>query len=222
MPVQKQRPQVRELVRRHPDRRKAIFHQQLQQHRLYCLGHQWSPTPQDNSGTPFYGKGDPVTDSVKIGSGIILLAVAAIGGWGYVYLNVNPGDQGRDADLWIAHHPTQYPPLPPGFQPPVVPSTTQLAAALSNMKLDTTWTKSDVASIMTVNFTIHNQNAFSVKDIAIKCVLSAPSGTIIGSIDRVVYQRVEPGEANHIDDFNMGFINSQTKSAYCSITGVVD
>jgi hypothetical protein len=163
-----------------------------------------------------------VTDSAKIGSGIILLAMAAIGVWGYLYLNVNRGDEGRDADRWIEQHPTQYPPTPAGWKAPVIPSKAQLAAALSNIKLDTAWTKSTIGSILVVNFTVHNKNVFSVKDIAITCLTSAPSGTILGSIDRVVYQRVEPGETKHIDDFTMGFINSQTTATSCSITGVVD
>jgi hypothetical protein len=90
-------------------------------------------------------------------------------------------------------------------------------AAISNTKLDFTWSKEGFGNVMEANFTINNKNDFAVKDVEIRCVSSAPSGTVIDSNTRVIYERFEAGKIKRITKFNMGFINSQAKSTSCSI-----
>jgi len=94
-------------------------------------------------------------------------------------------------------------------------------AALSNMTLDFTWSKEGFGNVMEANFTVHNKNAFTVKDIEVRCVSSAPSGTVIDSNTRVIYERFEAGKVKKIEKFNMGFINSQATSTSCSIRDLV-
>ena len=62
---------------------------------------------------------------------------------------------------------------------------------------------------------------FAVKDIEVRCVRVAASGTVIDSNTRVIYERFDAGKIKRIKEFNMGFINRQAKSTSCSIKDLV-
>src|SRR5437764_358360 len=82
-------------------------------------------------------------------------------------------------------------------------------AALREIKLDFKWSKSGFGNIMEADFTITNPTSYKVKDLEIECVHSAPSGTVIDSNTRTIYEVVEPRSKKVIKNFNMGFIHSQ-------------
>ncbi len=89
------------------------------------------------------------------------------------------------------------------------------------MKLDFAWSKQGFGNVMEANFTVHNENDFAVKDVEVRCVSSAPSGTVIDSNTRTIYERFEAGKVKRVAKFNMGFINSQATSTSCSIRDLV-
>ena len=75
--------------------------------------------------------------------------------------------------------------------------------------------------IMTANFKIHNTTAHAFKDFEITCDHSAPSGTVIDSNKRTIYEIIPANGTKSIRNFNMGFINSQAKRSSCQITDLV-
>jgi len=79
------------------------------------------------------------------------------------------------------------------------------------------WYKDGFGSVMTATFTIKNDGDKDVKDIEIKCVHSAPSGTVIDSNNRTIYEIVPAHKSRTFRNFNMGFINSQASSSSCGI-----
>jgi hypothetical protein len=72
--------------------------------------------------------------------------------------------------------------------------------------------KSGFDSILSVNFSIHNTNAFDVKDIVVYCSGFAPSGTHIDDNERTIYQVVKAGQTKRINGFDMGFLLSQVRN----------
>lgn len=93
--------------------------------------------------------------------------------------------------------------------------------AMANVKLDYNWFISGFGSVMEADFTIKNNSKYTIKDIEIKCTHAAPSGTVIDSNTRVIYETVEPGKTKKIRKFNMGFIHSQVKKSGCVVTDLV-
>jgi hypothetical protein len=83
---------------------------------------------------------------------------------------------------------------------------------LENMK----WSKD--FSMMELSVTIKNNSEFALKDFAIDCEHSGPSGTVMDSNRREIFEIVEAGKSKRIKNFNMGFINSQAVSTACVIT----
>lgn len=71
-----------------------------------------------------------------------------------------------------------------GTTPPIV-DTKQLA--LSETTLTYHWHKGGFDSVMIADFVIKNNSAYSFKDFEIKCTDYAPSGTLIDSNDRTIY-----------------------------------
>lgn len=82
------------------------------------------------------------------------------------------------------------------------------------------WSKSAYGSVMEATFTIKNTLPFAVKDIRVKCSHSAPSGTVIDSNERVIYEVIKAKKARTFREFNMGFIHSQATRSGCRITDV--
>jgi hypothetical protein len=83
------------------------------------------------------------------------------------------------------------------------------------------WQKAGFGNVMEADFTIKNTTGNIVKDVEIKCVHTAPSGTVIDSNERTIYERWEPGETRTIIKFNMGFIHDQAKSSTVVIKNCV-
>jgi hypothetical protein len=94
-------------------------------------------------------------------------------------------------------------------------------ALLHRVKLDFKWHTDGFGNIMMANFTIKNPTQYRFKDFEIKCTHSAPSGTVIDSNSRTIYQTVEPTSTKVIREMNMGFINSQATRSGCQITDLV-
>jgi hypothetical protein len=75
-----------------------------------------------------------------------------------------------------------------------------------------------VGNVMIADFTIENPTRYRFKDFEIKCTHSAPSGTVIDSNTRTLYEIVEPKSKKIIKQMNMGFIDSQAARSDCEIT----
>jgi hypothetical protein len=79
------------------------------------------------------------------------------------------------------------------------------------------WSKEGFGNVMLANFTIKNSSAFDLKDIAIRCTHAAPSGTVIDSNERTIYDIVKASSTRSFREFNMGFVHSQAKSSGCRV-----
>jgi hypothetical protein len=79
------------------------------------------------------------------------------------------------------------------------------------------WYKDDFGDIMMANFTIQDNSDTAIKDIEIRCDHSAPSGTVIDSNTRTIYEIVKAHSKRTFKNFNMGFIHSQAASSSCVI-----
>jgi hypothetical protein len=86
---------------------------------------------------------------------------------------------------------------------------------------DWSWHKEGFNNIMEADFTITNGSRFDIKDIKIKCVHSAKSGTQIDSNTRTIYDVIKAGETRQFRKFSMGFIHSQVESSSASIQDFV-
>jgi hypothetical protein len=83
------------------------------------------------------------------------------------------------------------------------------------------WTKEGFGNVMEANFVIRNKLPWPVKDLEVRCDHSAPSGTLIDSNTRTIYERIEANQTKRIYKFNMGFIHSQATRSGCRIVSVV-
>lgn len=92
---------------------------------------------------------------------------------------------------------------------------------LRNVKLDFKWHKDGFGNVMIADFTLKNPTEYRFKDFEIKCTHSAPSGTVIDSNSRTIYETVGPKSTKVIKEMNMGFINSQASTSNCQITDLV-
>lgn len=77
------------------------------------------------------------------------------------------------------------------------------------------WTRGGFGSVMLVTFTLKNENHYNVRDVQIKCDLSGKSGTVIGSVEQTIFERLV--DTKTFSDVNMGFIPGQTNSVNCSV-----
>jgi hypothetical protein len=102
-----------------------------------------------------------------------------------------------------------------------VPAPDPKEALLRNVKLDFKWHKDGFGNIMIADFTLKNPTEYRFKDFEIKCTHSAPSGTVIDSNTRTIYETVEPESTKVVKEMNMGFINSQASRSGCEITDLV-
>ncbi len=92
--------------------------------------------------------------------------------------------------------------------------------ALSLTKLQYTWEKTGFGSVMEANFIIDNRSDYTIKDITIKCVHFAKSGTIVDSSTASIYDIVKAKSKKKVNQFNMGFIHRQAASTNCEIIDV--
>jgi hypothetical protein len=83
------------------------------------------------------------------------------------------------------------------------------------------WVKEGFGNVMEANFVIRNRLPWPVKDLEIRCEHSAPSGTMLDSNTRTIYERFEANQTRRINKFNMGFIHSQATRSGCRVVSVV-
>lgn len=83
------------------------------------------------------------------------------------------------------------------------------------------WRSVAGGNVMEATFKIRNKGTKAFKDIEIKCVHAAASGTEIDSNTRTIYEIVKPGETKEFKNFNMGFIHSQAKSSKATIRNAI-
>jgi hypothetical protein len=106
--------------------------------------------------------------------------------------------------------------------PVATPSASNADQALRNVEIAKwSWQKGGFDSVMIATFTFKNNNDFPVKDVTVRCVHTAPSGTVIDDNTRTIYERIEPHKKHTVRDFSMGFIHSQANRSSCQVTGVV-
>jgi hypothetical protein len=82
------------------------------------------------------------------------------------------------------------------------------------------WRKEAFGNVMEADFTIENMLSVNVKDIEIVCTHSAPSGTVIDSNTRTIYDLIGAGKTRVFRNFNMGFIHSQANRSSCEVVDV--
>jgi hypothetical protein len=78
------------------------------------------------------------------------------------------------------------------------------------------WRKDGFGNVMTATFRLRNTNSFAVKDVVVRCVHSAPSGTKVDSNTRTIYEIIKPKAEFLARDVNMGFIVSDASRSNCS------
>jgi zinc-ribbon domain len=93
-------------------------------------------------------------------------------------------------------------------------------ALLRDVKLEYKWYKEGFGNVMIADFSINNPTQYRFKDVEIKCTHSAPSGTVIDSNTRTIYEIVEPKSTKVIKQMNMGFIHSQASRSGCDISNL--
>ena len=91
---------------------------------------------------------------------------------------------------------------------------------IRDTKLDFAWSKGGFDSIMMADFTVHNSSQYRFKDVEIKCDNYAPSGTVVDSNTRTMFEMFEPHSTKKIKQMNMGFIHSQAARSGCQITNL--
>ncbi len=90
-----------------------------------------------------------------------------------------------------------------------------------SLKLEYTWSKEGFGNVMEATFTVRNRSHNGIKDLEIRCIHSAPSGTVIDRNTRTIYDVVPAQKSRTFENVNMGFINSQAHRSGCEITDFV-
>jgi hypothetical protein len=83
--------------------------------------------------------------------------------------------------------------------------------------LNFNWSKGGFGTVMLLNATIKNTSTVAIKDLTIKCVHFAPSGTNIDSNTQTLYELIGPGKTRRFRNISMGFILSQASQSSCKI-----
>jgi hypothetical protein len=81
------------------------------------------------------------------------------------------------------------------------------------------WSKEGLGSFMVADFSIKNTSDYDLKDISIRCRHSAPSGTVIDSNERTIYEIIKAKTIKPIRHFSMGFVHSQAARSGCEVVG---
>ncbi len=89
---------------------------------------------------------------------------------------------------------------------------------VSIVKFD--WHKGGFDSVMIADFTIKNANTFPVKDLTISCKTRAGSSTVISEPSTTLYEVIHAKESKRFSKVSMGFIDTQSTRAGCTIDSV--
>jgi len=87
--------------------------------------------------------------------------------------------------------------------------------AVSIEKVD--WRTGGFDTVMLLSGKINNKGKSDVKDVRIKCELYSNSGTQVSEVSAVIYEIVKAGKSISLKDHNMGFVNTQSSRAGCSV-----
>lgn len=79
------------------------------------------------------------------------------------------------------------------------------------------WKKDGFGSVMIASFIIHNDNQIAVKDIKVACSSSGPSGSVIDSNARTIFEKIEKRSYLEVSKLNMGFIRSEVVDTKCKV-----
>jgi hypothetical protein len=91
---------------------------------------------------------------------------------------------------------------------------------LANFRIRSfSWQKEGFGAIMMATFVLHNDNPMPVKDIEVTCSSSGPSGSIIDTNSRTVFDVVRQNSFLQVDKINMGFVRSEAVETRCQVTG---
>jgi hypothetical protein len=82
---------------------------------------------------------------------------------------------------------------------------------------DWEWGKDTFDTVMLASFVITNNSCWDIKDIDIRCSHVGPSGTVINSSVRTIYDVVPAHGSRVFKDINMGFIHSQASKSRARI-----
>jgi hypothetical protein len=100
------------------------------------------------------------------------------------------------------------------------PESLSRSDILANFKIRSfSWQKEGFGTAMTASFFLHNSNPMPLKDIEVTCLSSGPSGSVIDTNSRTVYEVVGQRSFLQVDNINKGFIRSEAVSTKCGVTG---
>ena len=86
--------------------------------------------------------------------------------------------------------------------------------SLSMISMD----KTGFGNVLEVTMRITNRNRYAIKDVTVRCEHAARSGSVIDYNSRTVYEKIGPSENTIVQNFNMGFINTQATKSACEVT----
>jgi len=105
---------------------------------------------------------------------------------------------------------------PAAFSAPLSPHADTVKA----VKLtDWDWQETRLGMV-SVDAHIVNLSKHNVKDIVITCAQFGKSGTKIKAVNETLFQVLNAGEAVDVKEWNMGFMDNQTDSVSCKVTGL--
>jgi len=80
--------------------------------------------------------------------------------------------------------------------------------------------KGGFETVLVLNGSIKNSSDYAIKDADIKCTLSGPSGTDVGSVRETLYEVIPANQSKRFRELNMGFMGStQVAKFNCEIVG---
>lgn len=72
-------------------------------------------------------------------------------------------------------------------------------------------------NVLSMSLTIGNSSPVEFKDIKVSCTLYAPSGTILGDVNGIIYEKVLENSTKRVNNIAFGHIHPQTDSIKCEI-----
>ena len=95
----------------------------------------------------------------------------------------------------------------------VAPNDFDLARKALTLK-DFHLTRSSI-NTLTASFTFENPSDYDLKDAAVRCEFTAPSGTTIDRTDRTIYETFKARSKRTISGISFGFVHSQAARHSC-------
>jgi hypothetical protein len=81
------------------------------------------------------------------------------------------------------------------------------------------WRLGGFGTVLILSGKVANVTNINKKDPLITCTTYGASGTQISSVSRPLFVSVKADSMTSFRDFSMGFVNSQSSTARCSVTG---